>query len=389
VLYGRDAERAVIGGLLEGARASKSGVLVLRGEAGVGKTALLEDARDRAGDMHVLAARGVESESELPFAALHQLLRPVLDHLAELPPPQAAALGIALGLEHGDAQERFLVFAACLSLLSEVAERRPVLCLVDDAHWLDAGSADALTFVARRLDAEGIAILFAAREGDVRAFEAAGLASLSLQGLDDGAATMLFTKAAGEVASSVRERLIAQARGNALALVELPAALSPAQLAGEEPIPEVLPLTGQVERIFLERVRRLEDETQRLLLIAAADDTEDAVLVARAAGRLGMRPESLDAAEQAGLVVVHGNRLEFRHPLVRSAVYDAATSSERRDAHRVLADALEGESEDADRRAWHLADVGYTRAFAMGIAGAAFLLLAAAFLPGRRAIATD
>ena len=155
VLYGRDPERARIGALLDAARASGSGALVLRGEAGIGKSALLEDARERAGDMQVLAARGVESEAELPFAGLHQLLRPALDHVERLPRPQAAAIRSALGLEESDAHERFLVFAACLSLLSELAERRPVLCLVDDAHWLDSASADALRFVARRLDAEG------------------------------------------------------------------------------------------------------------------------------------------------------------------------------------------------------------------------------------------
>ena len=168
VLYGRDAERAEIGALLEAARDSRSGALVLRGEPGIGKTALLRDARDRAEDMHVLTARGVESESDLPFAALDQLLRPALDQLEQLPPPQAAALRGALGLEEGAGDERFLIFAACLSLLSELAERRPVLCLVDDAHWFDTASADALLFVARRLDAEGIVMLFAAREGDVR-----------------------------------------------------------------------------------------------------------------------------------------------------------------------------------------------------------------------------
>ena len=169
MLYGRDPERGQIGALLEAARASHGGALVLRGEAGIGKSALLEDARDRAVDMHVLSARAVESESELPFAAVHQLLRPALGHVDGLPQPQASALRSALGLEESDAQERFLVFAACLSLLSELAERRPVLCLVDDAHWLDAASADALRFVARRLDAERIALIFAAREGDVRA----------------------------------------------------------------------------------------------------------------------------------------------------------------------------------------------------------------------------
>jgi DNA-binding CsgD family transcriptional regulator len=355
VLYGRDAERAEIGGLLEAARDSRSGALVLRGEPGIGKTALLRDARDRAGDMHVLSARGVESESDLPYAALFQLLRPALDQLEQLPPPQATALRRALGVEDGAAEERFLLFAACLSLLSELSERRPVLCLVDDAHWLDTASADALLFVARRLDAEGIAMLFSAREGDVKVFEAADLPSLRLEGLDDEAAAALLARVAGEAAPSVRHRLIEQSRGNALALVELPSALSEAQLAGSEPLPAELPLTDQVESIFLERVRRLPEETQRLLLLAAADDSEDARLVTRAAELLGVGPRALDSAEQADLVSVHATRLEFRHPLVRSSVYGAATSSERRSAHRALAAALAAEEEHADRRAWHLA----------------------------------
>ena len=354
MLYGRDAERAAIGALLEAARASQSGALVLRGEPGVGKTALLEDARERAADMYVLSAKGVESESELPFAALHQLLRPALSHLDQLPAPQATALRCALGLEEGSANERFLVFAAGLTLLSEMAERRPVLCVVDDAHWLDTASADALLFVARRLHAEGIAMLFGAREGEVRGFEAAGVPVLALEGLDDEAARMLLSRA-GDAAPFVVERLIEQSRGNALALVELPSALSKAQLAGQEPLSETLPLTRQVESVFLERVRRLPRGSQRVLLLAAAVDAEDAALVDRAADVLGARPRALDAAEQAGLVSVHGNRLEFRHPLVRSAVYGAATSSERRAVHGAIAEALANDDRHAHRRAWHLA----------------------------------
>jgi DNA-binding CsgD family transcriptional regulator len=355
VLYGRDAERAEIGGLLDAARASRSGVLVLRGEAGIGKTALLEDARDRSDDLHVLSARGVESESELPFAALDKLMRPALGHLDKLPGPQAAALRRALGLQEGAADERFLIFAACLSLLSEMAERRPLLCLVDDAHWLDKISAEALVFVARRLDAEGIVMLFAAREGEVRRFDAEDLPSLPVEPLDPEASATLLARVAGAAAPSVRARLIEQTQGNALALVELPTVLSEGQLAGDEPLPEALPLTRQVESMFLERVRRLPDEGQRVLLIASADDLEDARLVTRAGELLGVGRRALDSPEQARLISVHGSRLEFRHPLVRSAVYEAATSSERRSAHRVLAEALAEADEHADRRAWHLA----------------------------------
>jgi DNA-binding CsgD family transcriptional regulator len=356
MLYGRDVERAEIWTLLEGARESRSGTLVLRGEAGIGKTALLEDARERASDMHVLGAGGVESESELPFAGLHQLLRPALGLVDKLPPPQAAALSGALGFEEGTGQERFLVFAACLSLLSELAERRPVLCLVDDAHWLDAGSGDALRFVARRLDAEGIVMLFAAREGDVRAFDAPDLPSLVLDGLDDEAAGTLLASGSGVgAAPAVRQRLFEQTRGNALALLEVPAALSEAQLAGEEPLPEALPLTRQVEKVFLERVHRLSSEAQRLLLVAAADDLESVVVVTRAGEQLGLGPESLDEAERAGLLSLRGQRVLFRHPLVRSAVYEAAPRSERWRVHRALAQALAANAEHADRRAWHLA----------------------------------
>ena len=332
-----------------------SGALVLRGEAGIGKSALLEDARERAGDMQVLAARGVESEAELPFAGLHQLLRPALGHVERLPQPQAAAIRSALGLEESDAHERFLVFAACLSLLSELAERRPVLCLVDDAHWLDAASADALRFVARRLDAEGIALIFAAREGDVRAFEADDVPSLALSGLDADAAGVLLSRGTVRVGPAVRERLVARTRGNALALVELPSVLTEAQLAGEEPLPEALPMTEQLETVFHERVGRLPQEAGRFLLVAAADDTQDIGVVTRAAQTLGVGQRGLEAAEEARLVLVHGTRLEFRHPLVRSAVYGAATSGERRDAHRALAAALAGDHENGDRRAWHLA----------------------------------
>ncbi|HKA26759.1 MAG TPA: AAA family ATPase [Gaiellaceae bacterium] len=356
MLYGRDAERAQIGALLEDARASRSGALILRGEPGVGKTALLDDTRERAADMHVLTAHGVESESELPFAGLHQLMRPAVGHIDRLPEPQAVALRVALGLEAGTAHERFLVFAGCLSLLAELADRRPVLCVVDDAPWLDSASAEALLFVARRVDAEGIVMLFGAREGDLGGFDAAGIPSLALEGLDREAASTLLAREAGvDVDSSVLDRLLEQAQGNALALMELPSALTEAQLAGDEPLPETLPLTRQVERIFLERVRRLPDDTQRLLLIAAADDSQHLAVVLAAASGLGDSRSALDTAERAGLVSVHGTRLYFRHPLVRSAVYGAATSSERRVAHGALAAAIHADGDDADRRAWHLA----------------------------------
>jgi hypothetical protein len=223
-------------------------------EAGIGKSALLADARDRAADMHVLNARGVESESELPFAALHQLLRPALSLVEQLPGPQAAALNGALGLADRAGEDRFLISAACLTLLSELAERRPVLCLVDDVQWLDTPSADALLFAGRRPDAEGIVMLFAARDGDARRFEARELPALELGGLEAGPAAALISRAAGDVAPAVRDFLLAHAGGNALALVELPPALTADQLAGRDSLPQAIPLTRDVERLFLERV---------------------------------------------------------------------------------------------------------------------------------------
>jgi DNA-binding CsgD family transcriptional regulator len=241
-------------------------------------------------------------------------------------------------------------------LLSELAERRPVLCLIDDAHWLDTASAEALLFVARRLDAEGIVMLFSAREGEVRTFDARDVASLMVEGLDADSSAVLLARTTGTAVSAiVVERLLEQTKGNALALLEVPSALTPQQLAGSEPLPGALPLTTQVESIFLERVRRLPEETQRLLLVAAADDSEDLGLILRAAKAHGAAPEALDAAERARLVATHGSRLVFRHPLVRSAIYDAATVAERRAAHRALAACLEDGDDHLDRRAWHLA----------------------------------
>jgi DNA-binding CsgD family transcriptional regulator len=355
VLYGRDAERSRIGELLDGARASRSAVLVISGEPGVGKSALLEDARDRAGDMRVLSGTGVETEAHLPFAALHQIVRPVLDHIENLPPPQAAALRGALGLAAGGSDDRFLVSLAALSLLADAAETRPLLCLVDDAQWLDDASAEALVFAARRLEVEGIVMLFAAREGELRRFEARGLHELRLGGLDPAAAGALLDRQADAALSSdVRDRLVAETGGNPLALLELSSALSEAQLSGAETLLDPIPVSARVEHAFLTRVRRLSPETQTLLLVAATDDTGELATVLRAAAQLGAAADALDGAEQAGLAHVHGTRLQFRHPLVRSAVYQASPLSRRQAAHRAFANVLDGEV-DADRRAWHRA----------------------------------
>jgi DNA-binding CsgD family transcriptional regulator len=355
MIYGRDLERSRIGELLDGARASRSAVLVISGEPGVGKSSLLEDARQQAGGMRVLSGSGVESEAHLPFAALHQIVRPVLSLVDNLPQPQAAALRGALGLAEAGGDDRFLISLAALSLLAEAADRQPLLCLVDDAHWLDDASADALVFVARRLEAEGIVMLFAARESESRRFEAPGLPELRVAGLDPVAAGALVDReAAVALSPEVRERLVAETGGNPLALLELSSALSEAQLSGAAPVLAPIPVSARVERAFLARVRRLPEETQTLLLVAAADDTGELATVLRAAAHLGAGAEALDAAEQAGLAQVRGAQLELRHPLVRSAVYQGAPLSRRQAVHRALASVLEGEGE-ADRRAWHRA----------------------------------
>ena len=353
MLYGRDAERARLGGLLEDARESRSGVLVIRGEAGVGKSALLEDARRRASDMRVLSGSGIESEAQVPFAALHQIVRPILAHLEHLPEPQGGALRGALGLEVGGGHDRFLISLAVLSLLTEAAEDGPLLCLIDDAHWLDLASSDALVFVGRRLEAEGIAMLFAVREHEGYGFEAGGLPELALGGLDPQAAAALIGRRANVALSpEARQRLVAATGGNPLALLELPEVLSEAQLAGAEPMLSPLPVGERIERAFLARVHRLPEDTQTLLLVAAAEDSGDLATVLSAAGQLGAAPQALDAAEREGLARVRGDQLEFHHPLVRSAVYHSAPLSRRHIAHRALASVLNGESE-VDRRAWH------------------------------------
>ena len=247
MLHGREAECALVAELLDAARLSESRVLIVRGEPGAGKTALLADARARADGMQVPAARGVPFESELPFAALHQLLGPILDRLTEIPAPQARALGRALGLSDDGGSERFLVFAGSLSLLAAAAEGGPLLCLIDDSHWLDAASAEALLFVARRLGAEGIAILAGTRTAERGGLDATGLPSLTLGGLDLAAAAALLEGAGLPVAAAVREQLVEQTGGNPLALLELPRGLTAGQLAGTEPLPEALPVSESVE----------------------------------------------------------------------------------------------------------------------------------------------
>jgi DNA-binding CsgD family transcriptional regulator len=354
-LYGREPERGVIDRLLEGARHSRSGALVLRAEAGIGKTALLDYARSRGADMRTLQAVGVEPESELPFAALHQLLRPALPYLDRIPDVQAAGLRGALGIAPDDTDNRFVIALAVLSLLAEAATDGPLLCLIDDAHWLDQPSADALSFVARRLEAEGIVMLFAAREGDARTFPGFGLAERVLGGLEPAEAELLLVERFGSsIAPEIRRAIRASAQGNPLALLEIPTALSPAQLAGHERLPQPMPLGNALEAMLLERVHRLPASAQLLLLVAAAEGSGEAEAVLSAGSRLGISPSTLLVAEASGLIGSRGRALVFRHPLLRSAIYEGASLPHRQAVHRALVETLLGEP-NADRRAWHRA----------------------------------
>jgi DNA-binding CsgD family transcriptional regulator len=362
VLHGRERERAHLAALVEQARAGTAAVLVVRGEPGVGKTALLRDlttAQQQAapgGGTRVLRTAGVESESPLPYAALHRLLRPVAS-FDRLPAPQARALRVAFGLEGGPTVEPFLIGVATLSVLTDTAEHDgPILCVVDDAQWLDSASAAALLFAARQLSADPVAMVFAARtdETGAAAFTPQGLPVLQLDGLDHGAARQLLDERSGDpLPDEIADRLVSDTGGNPLALLELPTGLSPAQLHGEAPLPQRLTLTAGVERAFLDRCRRLSEQVQTLLLVAAADATGRVDTVRQAASVLGVQAPAWEDAERSGLLTTTGEAVAVRHPLVRSAVYQAATSFERRQAHRALADAVG--QDDPDRATWHRA----------------------------------
>jgi hypothetical protein len=353
MLWGRRQECEALDGLLAEVRAGRSRVLVIRGEAGIGKTALLGYAAETGPDFRVARAEGVESEMELPFAALHQLLRPMLGRLDALPGPQRDALGVAFGLRAGGAPDRFLVGLAVLGLLSEVAADRPLLGVVDDAQWLDQASAQALGFAARRLDAESVALLFGTRD---RAGEGglAALPGLTLTELSEAdARALLASVLPGRLDERVRDRIIAESGGNPLALLELPRGVTAADLAGGYGLPGAEALSGRIERIFERRLAPLRAATRLLLLLAAAEPTGDPALLWRAAGILGLSAEDAAPAEADGLLTV-GARVTFRHPLVRSAVYQAAPPGDRRRAHRALAEATDLGT-DPDRRAWHRA----------------------------------
>ncbi len=348
MLLGRAEERLALDRLLAEAREGRSGVLALVGEPGIGKTVLLDYAAREAGGMRVLRARGIESEAEVPFAGLAELLRPVLAALERIPPPQAAALAGALALGPSSARDRFATGAATLSLLSAAAEQAPLALLVDDAHLLDGSSADALLFAARRLLADPIALVLAAREDERSLLDGADLRVLHIPGLDRGDAAELLGLA--EVPPDAVERLHRATGGNPLALLELaPAALRLASLPSGVPVP----ISTRIASAFASRFDRLPEPARRLLVLAAASDTGDLTVLARAARVLGLEIRNLTAAEEAGLVALDQGQLEFRHPLARSAVYAGAQARERRAAHSALAAALP--DRDVDRRAWHLA----------------------------------
>src|SRR6516165_6434120 len=294
-LVGRERECAAIDRLLDDARAGVGGALVVRGEAGIGKSTLLGYARQRAALMRVLSAGGVQAESDLAFAGLHELLRPVLGHLGGLPGIQSQALAGALGLAASAQPDRLLISAAVLGLLAAAAEERPALCVVDDAQWLDQPSAEALVFTARRLRAEPMGILFAAREGEEARFEAAGLPELGLAGLADQPAAEVLASRARRAAPGVQDRLLTEAAGNPLALLELAGGLSDEQLQGLVPLPEAIPLTPRLEGVFRQRIGQLPPAAQTALLIAAADNTGDAPTVLRAATGLRLPSDALDA----------------------------------------------------------------------------------------------
>jgi tetratricopeptide (TPR) repeat protein len=348
MLLGRELETSRIDSLLDGAREGRSGSLILSGEPGIGKTALLEYAVGRASGMSVLKARGVESEAELPFVALADLVQPVLGLLDEIPDAQAAAVRAALGLGSPSAGDRFTTCVGLLSLLGSAAELTPVLVIVDDAHWMDRSSLQAVLFAARRLDAEGVAVLIARRR-ESSELDGSGLPELVLEGLSRDEAAAVLQRTGSVIAEGVKQELIKASGGNPLALLEVPSLLSAAQLAGDEPLAGPLPPGEALEQAFLQQVEKLPTETQRALVIAAASPSSDVEQIVAAVRRVGIEPEALDPAEQAGLTVVEGARLEFAHPLLRSAIYHGAPAMLRGAAHEALAGG------GGEERPWHLA----------------------------------
>ena len=350
-LIDRDDERDTLDRLVASVRAGESRALVVSGEAGVGKTALLDYLAGNASGCRVVRTAGYQSEMELAFAALHQLCAPLLEGLTRLPVPQRDALRIAFGMGPGPTPDRFLVGLAVLNLLSDAAEPQPLLCVVDDEQWLDRASAQVLGFVARRLVAESVGMVFAAR---VPSSDIAGLSDLTVEGLPEADARALLDSAlTGPLDTRVRDQILAETHGNPLALLELPRGLTPQQLAGGFGLPGAMRLSGGVEESFRRRFDDLPVETRRLLLIAAAEPVGDQALVWRAAAKLGVGAEAAAPATEAGLVEF-GTRVRFRHPLVRSTVYGSALAKERQKVHAALAEVTDPQL-DPDRRAWHRA----------------------------------
>jgi len=355
VLVGRERESTHLAELLDRARHGSARSLVVRGEPGVGKSALIEELVDRAGDALVLHTQGLEVEAPLAFAALHRLLVPVMRLRDDLPAPQARALRVAFGEEDGPSVEPFLVAVATLSLLTTAAEEKTVLCVVEDAHWLDPATADALLFCARRLGADRVLLVFSARDAAAMPFRPDGIGELVLAGLDpDAARSLLELRLGAAPAPEVTERLVVESGGNPLALLELPTELSTDQLRGSFPLPTQLHLSTRVEQAFLDRSRQLPAPVQSVLLIAAADDTGEFAVVRGAAATLGVGEQAIEAAIASGLLVADAGAVQVRHPLVRSAIYQAATGEQQRRIHRALAGALAGIG-NPDRETWHRA----------------------------------
>jgi DNA-binding CsgD family transcriptional regulator len=352
-LRGRRSECSSLDRMLDDVRVARSRVLVLRGEAGIGKTALLEYVVANASGCRIERSAGVESEMELPFSGVHQLCVPMLDHLRLLPAPQRDALGTAFGLSASASTDRFLVGAALLTLLSEVAEERPLVCVIDDAQWLDKASAQVLGFVARRLLAEPVAMIFAVRDAREDR-ELGNLPVMVIDGLSDADARALLDSATpGRLDERVRDRIVTESNGNPLALLELPEGLTAAELAGGFGRPDTRPVSNLIEQSFLRRVRSLPPDTQRLLMAAAAEPVGDVTTLWRAAELLGIGADAVAPAIADGLIEL-GARVRFRHPLARSAAYRVAAARERREIHDALA-AVTDPSADSDRRAWHRA----------------------------------
>jgi DNA-binding CsgD family transcriptional regulator len=352
-LRGRSSERQQLGGALDRVREGESAAFVLRGEAGIGKTSLLDDVAHLATGCRVVRVAGVESELELPFAALQQVCGPLLAHARSVPEHQQQALRVALGLAAGPPPDRFVVGMAVLSVLAEVAAEQPLVCLVDDAQWLDEASCQVVGVVARRLLAESVFLALAVREtGDDRLFP--GVPDLTLDGLGDDDARALLTAATpGHLDERVRDRLVAETRGNPLALLELVHGMTDAERAGGFALPSVALTSGLLDEAFQNRVRALPEPTRRLLLLAAADPTGDPTLLWRAAQSVGLGHDAAEPARAEQLLEI-GSGVRFRHPLMRAAAYAACSAEERRAAHHALADAIDPDT-DPDRRVWHLA----------------------------------